>query len=73
MFVGSKYRVVEQETTADWSQVVNSFNDGRHKYVRDWLTRTDRDVASLAWSLAEERRRRGFGGLTAIHMKAHAE
>ena len=49
------------------------FNDGRHKHVRDWLKRTDRDVASLACSLAEERQRREFGGLTAIHIKVHAE
>ena len=38
-------------------QVANAFNDGRHKYIRDWLKRTDREVASLAWSLAEERQR----------------
>ena len=55
------------------SQVVRTFNDGRRKYIRDWLKRTDRDVASLAWSLAEERKRRGVGGLLAIHIKAHAE
>ena len=54
-------------------QVVNTFNDGRHKYVRDWPKRTNRDVASLAWSLAEERERQGHGGLVAIHIKAHAE
>ena len=30
-------------------------------------------MAFLAWSLAEERERRGFGGLDAIHIKAHAE
>ena len=54
-------------------QVANTSNDGRRKYVRDWLKRTDRDVASLAWSLAEERERRGFGGLVTIHIKAHAE
>ena len=41
--------------------------------MRDWLKRTDRDVGSLAWSLAEERERRDFGGLAAIHIKAHAE
>ena len=40
---------------------------------RDWLKRTDRNVASLAWSFAEERELRGFGGLVAIHIKAHAE
>ena len=55
------------------SQVVRTFNDGRRKYIRDWLKRTDRDVASLAWSLAEERERWGFRGLVAIHIKAHAE
>ena len=54
-------------------QVANTFNDGRRKYVRDWLKRTDRDVASLAWSLAEERERQGSGGLEGIHIKAHAE
>ena len=51
------------ELRSDNIQVVNTFNDGRRKYVRDWLKRTDRDVASLAWSLAEERERRDFGGL----------
>ena len=51
------------ELRLDNIQVVNTFNDGRRKYVRDWLKRTDRDVASLAWSLAEERERRDFGGL----------
>ena len=51
------------ELRLDNIQVANTFNDGRRKYVRDWLKRTDRDVASLAWSLAEERERRGFGGL----------
>ena len=61
------------ELRLDNIQVVDAFNDGRHKYVRDWLKRTDRDVASLVWSLAEERQRRGFGALTAIHIKAHAE
>ena len=61
------------ELRLDNIQVVNTFNDGRRKYVRDWLKRTDRDVASLAWSLAEERERRGHGGLVAIHIKAHAE
>ena len=61
------------ELRLDNIQVVNTFNDGRRKYVRNWLKRTDRDVASLAWSLAEERERRGFGGLEAIHIKAHAE
>ena len=61
------------ELRLDNIQVVNTFNDGRRKYVRDWLKRTDHDVVSLAWSLAEERERRGFGRLVAIHIKAHAE
>ena len=61
------------ELHLDNIQVVSTFNDGRRKYIRDWLKRTDRDVASLAWSLAEERLRRGFKGLVAIHIKAHAE
>ena len=30
-------------------------------------------MASLAWSLAEERERQGFGCLVAIHIKAHDE
>ena len=51
------------ELRLDNTQVSNTFNDGRRKYVRDWLKRTDRGVASLAWSLAKERERRGFGGL----------
>ena len=61
------------ELRLDKIQVASTFNDGRRKYVRDWLKRTDRDVASLAWSLVEERARRGFGGLVAIHIKAYAE
>ena len=66
-------RVSPSQPGPDNIQVVNAFNDGRHKYVRDWLKHTDRDVASLEWSLAEERQRRGFGGLVAIHIEAHAE
>ena len=60
------------ELRLDNIQVASTFNDGRRKYIRYWLKRTDRDVASLAWSLAEERERRDFGGLVAIHIKAHA-
>jgi len=63
----------KKELRLDNIQVTNTFNDGRRKYVRDWLKRTDRDVASLALSLAEERERRDFGGLMAIRIKAHAE
>ena len=36
------------ELRLDNIQIVNTFNDGRRKYVRDWPKRTDRDVASLA-------------------------
>ena len=61
------------ELRLDNIQVASTFNDGRRKYIRDWPKRTDRDVASLAWSLADERQRRGFGGVVAIHIKAHAE
>ena len=61
------------ELRLDNIQIVNTFNDGRRKYIRDWLKRTDRDVVSLTWPLAEERERRGFGGLVAIHIKVHAE
>ena len=63
----------KKELRLDNIQVTNTFNDGRRKYVRDWLKRTDRDVASLGLSLAEERERRDFGGLMAIRIKAHAE
>ena len=61
------------ELRLDNIQVANTPNGGRRKYIRDWIKRTDRDVVSLAWSLAEERMRRGYGGLVAIHIKAHAE
>jgi len=61
------------ELRLDNIQVVSTSNDGRCKYIRDWPKRTDRDVGSLAWSLAEERERQGFGGLVANHIKAHAE
>ena len=63
----------KNELRLDNVQVMNTFSDGLRKYARDWLKCTDSDVASLAWSLAEEHERRDFGGLEAIHVKAHAE
>ena len=59
------------ELRLETRRMAKAFYDGRRKYIRDWLT--DRNVASLAWSLAEERQRRGFGGLAAIHIKPHAK
>ena len=55
VFIAAASHPAKIELRLDNIQVVNTFNDGRRKYVRDWLKRTNRDVASLAWSLAEER------------------
>ena len=36
-------------------QVVNAFTDGPWRFRRNWLRRNDRDPASLAWRLANDR------------------
>ena len=38
-------------------QVANTFTDGPWRFRRNWLRRNDRDLASLAWHLANDRRK----------------
>ena len=54
-------------------QVVNAFNDGAWRFTRNWLRRNDRNLATLAWKLDEERAANDFGKLTAVHQLGHAE
>ena len=54
-------------------QVVNIFTDGLWKFRRNWLRRNDRDLASLAWRLANDRQLAGLGGTTVLHQLGHPE
>ena len=42
-------------------QVANAFTDGPWGFRRNWLRRNDRDLASLAWRLANDRKMAGLG------------
>ena len=52
-------------------QVANIFTDGPWKFRRNWLRRNDRNVASLAWRLANDRQLAGLGGTTVPHQLGH--
>ena len=55
-------------------QVVNAFNDGPGKFFRrNWLRRNDRDLATLAWRLVNDRRLAGIGDARAVHILGHPE
>ena len=54
-------------------QVVNTFNNGKWRFRRNWLRRNDRGMAMLAWALDRERRSQGLGELAALHQLGHAE
>ena len=54
-------------------QVVNTFSDGLARYEHNWLRKSDRDMASLAWEVSAERERRGLGTLTVLHQLGHPE
>ena len=54
-------------------RVVNIFTDGPWKFRRNWLRRNDRDLASLAWRLANDRQLAGLGGTTVLHKLGHTE
>ena len=47
--------------------------DGPWKFRRNWLRRNDRDLASLAWRLANDRQLAGLGGTTVLHQLGHPE
>ena len=48
-------------------QVVNGYGDGEHRFAHDWLRRNERDTATLAWEVAAERERLGFGTIKVLH------
>ena len=48
-------------------QVANAFTDGPWRFRRNWLRRNDRDLASLAWRLANGHQMAGLGGPTLLH------
>ena len=54
-------------------QVVNIFTDGSWKFRRNWLRRNDRDLATLAWRLANDRQLAGLGGITVFHQLGHPD
>ena len=47
-------------------QVANAFTDGPWRVRRNWLRRNDRDLASLAWRLANDRQMAGLGSTTLL-------
>ena len=47
-------------------QVVNGYDDGVHRFAHGWLRRNERDVATLAWEVAAERARLGFGTIVVV-------
>ena len=54
-------------------QVVNGYGDGEHRFAHDWLRRNERDMATLAWEIAAERERLGFGTIVVLHQLGHPE
>ena len=54
-------------------QLANAFTDGPWRFRRNWLRRNDRDLASLAWHLANDRQMAGLGSTTVLHQLGHPE
>ena len=54
-------------------QVANAFTNGPWRFRRNWLRRNDRDLASLAWRLANDRQMAGLGSTTVLHQLGHPE
>ena len=54
-------------------QVVNAFTDGFWRFSRNWLRRNDRDLAMLAWRMANDRQMAGLGSVTVLHQLGHPE
>ena len=48
-------------------QVANAFTDGPWRFRRNWLRRNDKDLALLAWRLANDRQMAGLGSTTVLH------
>jgi hypothetical protein len=53
--------------------VANIFTTGSWKFRRNWLRHNDRDLATLAWRLANDRQLAGLGGITVLHQLGHPE
>ena len=54
-------------------QVVSGYGDGEHRFAHGWLRRNERDMATLAWEVAAERERLGFGTIVVLHQLGHAK
>ena len=54
-------------------KVVNGYGDGEHRFAHDWLRRNERDMVTLAWEVAAERERLGFGTIVVLHQLGHPE
>ena len=54
-------------------QVANAFTDGLWRCHRNWLRRNDRDLASLAWRLANDRQISGLESTTVLHKLGNPE
>ena len=54
-------------------RVANAFTDGPWRFHRNWLRRNDRNLASLAWRLANDRQMAGLGSTTILHQLGHPE
>ena len=54
-------------------EVSNAFTDGPWRFRRNRLRRNDRDLASLAWRLANDRQMAGLGSTAVLHQLGHSE
>jgi len=54
-------------------QVANIFTDEPWKFRRNWLRRKNRNLASLAWCLTNNRQLAELGGTTILHQLGHPE
>ena len=54
-------------------QVANAFTDGPWRFRRNWLRHNDRDLASLAWRLANDQQMAGLGSAPVLHQLGHPE
>ena len=53
--------------------VSSGFGQNTARFAHDWLRRNERDMATLAWEVAAERERLGFGTVVVLHQLGHPE